>query len=553
MRIHYSVLGLILFIAGQLGAQTDSAAIKPITPKLTVTQYIEKYSAIAVDEMYRSKIPASITLAQGILESGNGNSRLATEANNHFGIKCKASWTGEKVYEDDDAPQECFRKYPAAIDSYRDHSDFLMKNSRYAFLFDLDPSDYKGWAHGLKKAGYATNPQYAELLITFIEKHKLNRFDATKISEEEDRELKEEKALQLLAHGKEIEVNGVPGIVAKAGDSYASIAMTYDLKVHQLYRYNDLSKDAICQPGDTLYLKSKKNKNDIAIHLVVGTETMYLISQRYAIKLEKLLDRNKMLAGEEPEIGEQVFLKDSRNEKPKLRALVPVSKPDSVQQPEIKPEPVVAKPETQVVSAPKDSAANLVVYEDPKRNLETLPVVETPVNRIDSLHDFRENLSFFHTVQQGETLYGISRKYGVRVDAVKYLNLLESDSIGVGQRLIINPAIKSADTREPQRIPGVHVVREGETIYSISKMYNLKPADILATNNLVDNKISIGQHLVIVPGQAPNKPESFIYTYSAGETWFSISRKFGLTIEELRKLNPKAPEVLQGKGSLKIR
>lgn len=550
MRIHFSFIALFVFSAIGLNAQTDSSANKPATPKLTVNQYIEKYSAIAVEEMYRSKIPASITLAQGILESGNGNSRLATDANNHFGIKCKASWTGEKVYEDDDAPQECFRKYPAAIDSYRDHSDFLMKNSRYAFLFDLDPSDYKGWAYGLKKAGYATNPQYAELLITFIEKHKLNRFDGTKISEEEDREMKEEKAQQLMAHGKEIEVNGVPGIVAKQGDSYASIAMTYDVKVHQIYRYNDLAKDAVCSPGDTLYLRAKRNKNDLAIHLVAGTETMHQISQTYAIKLEKLLDRNKMLSGEEPAMGEQIFLKDSRNEKPKLRPIITAdslaSKPQT--------ETVGTLPKDTIISSkPMDTLSNTVVYEDPKKNIETLPEIETPLGRVDSLHDFRENLSFFHTVQKGETLYGISRKYGVRVDAVKYLNLLESDSIEIGQRLIINPAIKSADTREPQSIPGVHVVREGETIYSISKMYSLKPADIMATNNLVDTKIGIGQHLVIVPGQTAAKPETFSYTYSPGETWFSISRKFGTSIEQLRKLNPKAPEVLDGKGTIRIR
>jgi flagellum-specific peptidoglycan hydrolase FlgJ len=221
----------------------NSFAQEEVKVKITVEQYIEKYSALAIEEMYRSRIPASITLAQGILESGNGNSRLSTEANNHFGIKCKASWTGQTLYEDDDAPQECFRKYDAAIDSYRDHSDFLMNNKRYAFLFDLDSKDYKSWAYGLKKAGYATNPQYPELLITFIEKHKLHKYDEVKISEEEEKEKAEEKAEVVKTYGKEFMINGVSAITAKANESFAQIALNYDIKVFQLYKYNDLQKD----------------------------------------------------------------------------------------------------------------------------------------------------------------------------------------------------------------------------------------------------------------------------------------------------------------------
>ncbi len=145
--------------------------------RMTAEQYVETYSNWAVEEMQRVGIPASITLAQGLLESGFGNSRLATEGNNHFGIKCHKGWTGEKMYEDDDAANECFRKYKSAYESFKDHSDFLTTRSRYAFLFELDSDDYKGWAKGLKKAGYATNPQYANKLIELIERYELFRFD----------------------------------------------------------------------------------------------------------------------------------------------------------------------------------------------------------------------------------------------------------------------------------------------------------------------------------------------------------------------------------------
>lgn len=551
-------LYLLLFCVLGLNAFAQEANPQPPL-KMTVDQYIEKYSSLAVDEMYRSKIPASITLAQGILESGNGNSRLATEANNHFGIKCKASWTGKTMYEDDDAPQECFRKYDAAIDSYRDHSDFLMKNSRYAFLFDLEQTDYKAWAHGLKKAGYATNPQYAELLITFIERHKLHKYDGVKLSEEEDRENKEEKAETIKSYGKEVVVNGVPGIVAKAGDSYAQIALDYDMKVYQLYRNNDLPKDAICKEGDTVYLKSKKNKSDIPTHIVAENETIYKISQRYAVKLEKLLDRNELIEGQEPAVGETIYLRESRDKAPKLRDTVQIVNPVVPTKPveEIK----VKEPEVITEKAPEvakvDTQFNEKVYEDPIKNLETQKPVEVEASKPDPMHDFRENLSFFHTVQKGETLYGIGKKYGVRVDAIKFLNVLSGDSIEVGQKLIINPAIKSADTKDPQTVPGLHIVRQGETLFSISKMYNLKPADIKATNNLVSDQISIGQSLTIVPAIAekerPKNAESLTHVVEEGETIFLLARKYGVTETSIKELNKNLDVNLKKGQKIRIR
>ena len=158
---------LILFI---IYALTVSAQNK-------TEQYIEQYSQIAVDEMNRYNIPASITLAQGILESGNGESRLATQGNNHFGIKCHGNWNGKTIIADDDEKGECFRKYNKVAESYRDHSLFLTERGRYSFLFDYNKTDYKKWAKGLKKAGYATNPKYPTLLIDLIEKYDLSRFD----------------------------------------------------------------------------------------------------------------------------------------------------------------------------------------------------------------------------------------------------------------------------------------------------------------------------------------------------------------------------------------
>ncbi len=521
-----------------------------VKPKLTVEQYIEKYSALAVEEMYRSHIPASITLAQGILESGNGNSRLATQANNHFGIKCKTTWKGQTMYEDDDAPQECFRKYDAAIDSYRDHSDFLMNNKRYAFLFDLDSKDYKGWAYGLKKAGYATNPQYPELLITFIEKHGLHKYDEIKRSEEEEKEQAEEKAQIVKTYGKEIMINGVPAITAKANESFAQIALNYDIKVYQLYKYNDLQKDDECHEGDTIFLKNKKNKAEIETCIFGKGDNTHKISQRYAVKLEKILSRNNLVLNQQPAVGQVIYLNSKRADN--IVIADTAIQRDSVEIVKTETAPNVIKVDTIIM--------NETVYEDPKKNIETMfPVNENTLSYFDTLEEKKSELSFFHTVQAGETLYSIAKKYNVKVDALQFLNAMKNNNIEVGQKLIINPNLPSADTKEPQPVPGYHIVRHGETLFAISKMYNISVSDLKAINTLINNDIKIDQKLIIVPvknnsGGEVKTPTSsadaFYYTIEKGETLFGICRKFNVSITDLRKLNN---NLSQAKAGEKIR
>jgi LysM repeat protein len=509
----------------------NSFAQEEVKVKITVEQYIEKYSALAIEEMYRSRIPASITLAQGILESGNGNSRLSTEANNHFGIKCKATWTGKTLYEDDDAPQECFRKYDAAIDSYRDHSDFLMNNKRYAFLFDLDSKDYKSWAYGLKKAGYATNPQYPELLITFIEKHKLHKYDEVKISEEEEKEKAEEKAEVIKTYGKEFMINGVPAITAKANESFAQIALNYDIKVFQLYKYNDLQKDDECHEGDTIFLKSKKNKAEVETSTFGKGDNTHKISQRFAIKLEKILSRNNLVLNQQPAVGQIIYLNTKRT-----NAIIIADtaiQRDSVEIVKTQTAPNVIKVDTIIL--------NETVYEDPKKNIETMfPVNETTLSYFDTLEEKKSELSFFHTVQTGETLYSIAKKYNVKVDALQFLNDMKNNNIEIGQRLIVNPNLPSADTKEPQPIPGYHVVRHGETLFSISKLYNISVNDLKAINTLENNNIKIDQRLTVVPVKNTENnsgSNSIYYIVEKGETVFSISRKFNVSVKNLKELN----------------
>lgn len=278
--------------------------------------YIEKYSDLAIEEMYRTGVPASITLAQGLLESGYGLSELAVKGNNHFGIKCHNTWSGAKVYHDDDAKGECFRKYDSPEESFKDHSDFLRYRDRYKFLFDLEPTDYKGWAHGLRKAGYATDPKYPEKLIRLIEEHELYLFDSPQSveTEEEVHHIPEsptvlEQAKPLTDRQREVfrfalsrqmySQNGVPFVYAEAGETYESIARTYRLFLWEILRFNDLKADEELRPGTVVYVQKKKKAAYPGLdrYVVEEGQTLREISQRFAVRMKKLCRLNGIEEG----------------------------------------------------------------------------------------------------------------------------------------------------------------------------------------------------------------------------------------------------------------
>lgn len=277
----------------------------------TREEYIEKYKSLAMQEMKRTGIPASITLAQGILESGNGNSRLATKANNHFGIKCH-DWNGPSVRHDDDARNECFRKYRNPEKSYVDHSDFLTEKSRYAFLFELKPDDYKGWAKGLKKAGYATSPTYAKSLIDIIEENGLSKYDEQVLAMNKTKKGNKSTESALIASGKEIQFNNrVKFIIADSGDTYESLSEELYLLSWQLPKYNEKKSRDKLTNGEYVYLQPKRNKASVdnKTHVVKEGETLYSISQKYAVKENKLRKRNKLSEGTEPIAGSVIMLR----------------------------------------------------------------------------------------------------------------------------------------------------------------------------------------------------------------------------------------------------
>ena len=273
--------------------------------------YIKRYSSLAVEEMYRTGVPASITLAQGLLESGNGLSMLAVKGNNHFGIKCHNTWTGAKVYHDDDSKGECFRKYDSPEESFRDHSDFLRYRDRYKFLFDLELTDYMSWAYGLKTAGYATDPKYPEKLIRLIEEYRLYEYDTQKpepvhhvepqvpvsptvIEQVQPLSPRQRETFSFALSRQMYSLNGVPFVYASEGETYASIARANRLFLKELLKFNDLKEEKELVPGTVVYLQKKKKKAAAGLekYVVEGSLDLRIISQRFAVRLDKLCKLN---------------------------------------------------------------------------------------------------------------------------------------------------------------------------------------------------------------------------------------------------------------------
>ena len=297
-------------------------------------------------------IPASITLAQGCLESNNGNSRLAVRGNNHFGIKCGSSWRGATIRKTDDAHRECFRRYRTAELSYKDHAIFLTSNSRYNSLFSLDQTNYKAWAHGLKAAGYATNPQYAPMLIDIIEKYKLYLYDSNeklgkrkkssnagnahveketiknapnsnrnnsnnsnkKSALESEysniKPLKNSPFYKISPNRELFEINGATFLRASSVDTYRNLAKEYNLFTKEILAFNDLSKEGAINEGTIVYLERKKRKNrDTGSYIVKKGDTLYKISQIFGVQLKMIYKHNKLDGNNVLSIGQKVVLK----------------------------------------------------------------------------------------------------------------------------------------------------------------------------------------------------------------------------------------------------
>lgn len=474
-----------------------------VAQTLSTTQYIDAYKYAAMQEMKIYKIPASITLGQGILESASGNSKLAKDCNNHFGIKCRKNWTGSHCLADDDAPNECFRGYANAMEGYRDHSLFLKDNPRYATLFTYQQTDYKSWATGLKTAGYATNPAYAATLIGVIERYRLTIYDSMVL-------LGEDYFSPDTAAQRIIQFHGIESVVAKKGDSPESIAKQFEMGTWQVYKYNDLKKGETLNPGEIIYLKPKRRKGDTAYHTVKEGETMREISQEHTIKLKQLYKKNKLKPGQQVKPGEMLYLQKKATE------------------------------------PPKTTLPGEIIKSSPSKDTVKLQNKPNPVNT--------ENASdkLFYEVKAGETLLSIAVKTKVSAADLKRWNNLDDSPLKAGQLLVIKQGVKwnGKDTAtvghtvsEIKKSSRYHVVLKGETLWSIGRLYGISADSLIAWNGLQGKPLKEGAELRVyaLPGKTEQKNEKEAqpntYQVQAGDTLYSISRRFGITVDELKRLN----------------
>lgn len=403
---------------------------------ISIEEYISTYKDIAMKEMIRTGVPAAITLAQGIVETENGNSKLVKKSNNHFGIKCKETWTGPSVSHDDDAPGECFRVYQTAEESYIDHSNFLVTRKHYSFLFTLDPTDYRAWAYGLKKAGYATNPRYPEMLIKNIETYHLNDYSLIALGKKQGNEnttvatvdpkpvpetkietpkavveskpvneqkpvvetkIAEKKSLEKTTvtpvvetkpavnyPSGEFKINETRVVYVTKGTPFLSLAQQYNIPLKWLYDFNDVKETELVENNQLIYLQRKRRTGLNEFHTVAPGETMYDIAQTEGIRLDALHLLNLLTPGQIPAAGERLNLQSPAAVAPKL-------------------------------STQKNGTAQVEI-----------PAAPVTTEKI------------IHVVQPKETLYSISKKYEVSLTDLQQWNQLSTNDLREGMELIIN-------------------------------------------------------------------------------------------------------------------
>jgi len=403
-----------------------------------IQNYINTYKDLAIEEMQRTGVPAAIKLAQGIHETLAGTSDLVLKSNNHFGIKCKDTWTGESVTHDDDSRGECFRKYISAEESYRDHSNFLKGSSRYTSLFNLDPANYQGWAWGLKKAGYATNPKYPQIIIKLIEDYHLQDYTMIALGKKpvtEDMivrapveaaqketvpvvipaEKKEESAwvetkksekivTQALYPEGEFKINETRVVYAKKGTSFLAIAQQYDIPLARVFEFNDIAVSDMVNKDQLIYLQRKRKTGNNEFHTVQPGETLHDIAQEEAIRLETLIEYNLLKADMKPAIGEQLYLRTKTATMPRLALKEDYSLYDANTTASIR------MTTSSTANAKKETVT------------DAMPVTAGLMN---------------YTVQPKETIYSIAKRYNVKIDDIVKWNQLNGYDLRTGQQLKI--------------------------------------------------------------------------------------------------------------------
>jgi flagellum-specific peptidoglycan hydrolase FlgJ len=523
--------------------------------KGTPQQYIEKYREIAIKEMKRSGVPASITLSQGILESASGNSKLSRESNNHFGIKCKSNWTGRKVYADDDEKNECFRAYDNVELSYKDHSDFLRNNMRYAKLFDLEITDYKGWANGLKAAGYATNPKYGDILISVIEKYKLYEYDDPNAKPKPvvnpDGTVNQNSKSAKKNAKVYTKLNNIPVYIVKEGESVDNITNQLNLMRFEIRKYNELSKDDKPKAGTILYLKPKRNKPKEDTYKVENGDNLYFIAQKFGIKLKKLRRLNRLKKYQEPVPNQEIYLKKKRKNPPTYIVNKEFSNDRSgiIQQKSA----ISSKSEKETIPVTenkieeKKEIKTPVTDKKPQSTIETKSEEQensnTKENSTPTIED--GNFPTTHIVNPGETMSSIADLYKVSKESIMKMNGIKfTDEVVAGQVLFIpsknlqpksDAEINSGESES--KIYKSHIVKKGETLYGISKQYNISVSELETINGLTTPSIREGQEILIPKNKTIPQNQEIYHVVEPKETLYGISKKYGVSIESIIENN----------------
>ncbi|RAJ83055.1 flagellum-specific peptidoglycan hydrolase FlgJ [Chitinophaga dinghuensis] len=484
----------LLLVTFILGAATLAEA-----QKMTTQQYIAIYKQVAIEEQRRTGVPAAITLAQGVVETQSGNGTLCLQSNNHFGIKCKNNWTGKTIRYDDDEAQECFRVYETARESYKDHSDFLRNNPRYAFLFQFDGDDYKSWAYGLKQAGYATNKTYPQQLIKVIEDNNLQKYSLIalgKAAPEADAETggdviagngggskpsgsvgqsgnNNSSATKPPRSSKPVagnypkgvfEINGRKVIFAKAGTSLIALASQRDIRLSKLVRFNDLPGDGPLKKDMIIFLQKKGKKGSKDTHIVAKGESLHDVSQTEGVMLKWLRRRNKLHEGEEPAAGQQLALTGFSSNTPALAKNTRYQEeeeeeeyvaPKKVEIPRQEPSRqggVASVPPSRKPEQETTGGIPVAMIEDLKKNGEVTtnnppakatmpkPVPVEPATTPTPAPVKKPSAGTqqqFHEVQPKETLYAIAKMYNTTVTQLQEWNNLQGNDIKIGQRLLV--------------------------------------------------------------------------------------------------------------------
>lgn len=456
--------------------------------RMSNQDYIDKYYPIAVRKMISHKIPASITLAQGILESGSGNSKLALNAKNHFGIKCHSDWTGKGYYMDDDTQDECFRVYSSPEESFADHSEFLTSRARYKFLFtDLSIMDYEGWAKGLREAGYATNPKYPELLISLIERNELAQYDKMGLKDIKDMpvaEVDEKKQFQVLLpknsyyidDKKDVFIYNRSKTIVSKGRQILEVANEYNIDVNVLMGYNDIYEGYTFSEEQYIYLQPKRIKGTQPSHIVLEGQTMWEIAQLYGIKLSKLYKKNLMVFDRQAKPGETIYLRKKRDASPKtysysdvldeknkiqaqieqeLQVQIQMEKKAHEEAIQLKKEAELAKRQAEEVQKELDelevrkNAAEVLEQEAQKQKEQFDAEQHSPIEPITAIEKadpeeleidkpFEAAAVKTYTVKVGDTLYSLSNKFYITIEQLKELNNLKDNNLRVGQVLVVS-------------------------------------------------------------------------------------------------------------------